>query len=163
MTVWQNYGNAARLYGNDGNWKFTNVTAAEGLPTNMGRSNNDGAAWADFDNDGDLDLIAGEKLFVNSGNSNHWLKVHLAGDGKSVNSTAIGTTVRIAVGDLTITRQVEGGTGCGNQNDPTLHFGLGSHNQPVDLEIVAPGGATWTIPGVEVDQAVTCRVPMAEN
>jgi|TARA_B100000809_G_scaffold27164_1_gene23706 hypothetical protein len=159
MTVWQNYGNAARLYRNDGNWKFTNVTATEGLPTNMGASNNDGAAWADFDNDGDLDLIAGEKVFVNSGNSNHWLKVHLTGDGTTVNRAAIGSTVRITVGELTISRQVEGGTGIGNQNDLTLHFGLGAHSGPVDLEIVAPGGATSTIKGVKVDQTVAYRVP----
>ncbi len=67
------------------------------------------------------------------------------------------------MGDSTMTRQMEGGTGIGNQNDLTLHFGLGSHSGPVDLEIFAPGGASWTIKGVKMDQTVAYRVPKAEN
>ena len=120
------------------------------------------AAWADFDNDGDLDLIAGGRPYLNGGNANHWLKVHLKGDGKSVNSAAIGTQARITLGDVTISRQVEGGTGLSSQNDLTLHFGLGTHAGPVDVAIFAPGGASWTIKGVVVDRTVTYLVPEAE-
>ena len=58
---------------------------------------------------------------------------------------------------------MEGGTEIGNQNDLTLHFGLSSHSGPVDLEILAPYGTTWTIKGVKVDQTVAYRVPKAEN
>ena len=159
MTVWQNYGGAARLYRNDGNWNFTNVTAAEGLATNMGTSGgNEGAAWADFDNDGDLDLLAGDRIWTNAGNNNHWLKVKLTGDGTTVNKAAIGSSVRVSVAGKTMTRQVEGGTGVGYQNDLTLHFGLGSHSGPVDLEISPPGVGSWTVQGVAVDQTVAYEV-----
>ncbi len=128
-------GDKSVLYRNAGDWKFTEVSqpAKVDVPTTYQ------AAWADFDNDGFPDLITGGRLFRNPGGNNHWLKVRLQGDGK-VNSTAIGAQVRIALGGKTLTRQVEGATGQGNQNDLTLHFGLGSHTDPVKLEIRWPDG-----------------------
>ena len=126
-------GDNPALFRNDGSWGFDDVTNGWGL-SGIGATYE--AAFADFDNDGDLDLISGNRLWVNQGNSNHWLKIKLVGNGVSVNTTAIGTQVRINITGLgTLTRQVEGGTGEGNQNDPTLHFGLGSHTGPVELEI----------------------------
>ena len=147
------------LYRNNGNWSFEDVTVAEGL-SGLGITYQ--AAWADIDDDGDLDLATDGKIFVNSGNSNHWLKVHLTGDGTTVNGAAIGSQVRIDLGGGQIlTRQVEAGTGEGNQNDLTLHFGLGSHSGPVDLQITAPGGTTVTVTGVSVDQQVEYVVSIA--
>jgi hypothetical protein len=145
-------GDNARLYRNNGNWSFTDVTAAAGLanlpPTRQ-------AAWADFNNDGQLDLVTGGKLFVNTGNANHWLKVRLQGNGGSVNRAAIGAQVRIGWNGQILSRQVEGGTGMnGNQNDLTLHFGLGTHGEAVNLEIVWPNGTTQTVAGVTVDRTV---------
>jgi photosystem II stability/assembly factor-like uncharacterized protein len=137
---------APRLYRNDGNWNFTNVTALEGLG---GGNTSWQGAWADFDNDGDLDLVTDGKLFVNnSPTNNNWLKVHLSGNGTTVNSAAIGSQARIDLGNGTIlTRHVEAGMGEGNQNDLTLHFGLGTHNTPVDIEItwLGAGGAITTM------------------
>ena len=63
-------GDRPRLYRNDGNWNFTNVTYAEGL---SGVNITYEAGFADYDNDGDLDLLTEGKLFRNQGNSNHWL------------------------------------------------------------------------------------------
>ena len=48
----------------------------------------------------------------------------------------------IRLGARVLTRQVEGATGQGNQNDLTLHFGLGSQEGPVELEIRWPDGTT---------------------
>ncbi len=80
-------------------------------------------------------------MWINQGNDNHWIKIKLIGDGVSVNTTAIGAQVRINVPGLgTLTRQVEGGVGQANQNDQALHFGLGDHNDPVELEIRWPDG-----------------------
>ena len=147
-------GNHARLYRNDGNWTFTNVTAAQGLG-GIGSSMNYQAAWGDYDNDGDMDLVTDGRLFQNQGNANHWLRVRLVGNGRGVNHAAIGAQVRIVVPDLgTLVRQVESGTGQGNQNDLTLHFGLGSHASPVDLEISWPDGTSQTVASVAVDQTV---------
>ena len=150
--------NNSVLFRNEGNFKFANATTEcklDGLPPTYQ------AAWADFDNDGDLDLMAAGKLFVNlyTGNQ-HWLKVRLLGDpGKQVNLFAIGAQVRLSMPDGQIfTRQVEAGTGQGNQNDLVLHFGLGEHGDSVEMEILWPGGSTRTIKNVEVDRRVTLRM-----
>ncbi|MBN1436101.1 MAG: CRTAC1 family protein [Sedimentisphaerales bacterium] len=144
-------GDHAVLYRNDGRWRFRNVTEEVGL-AEMGATYQ--AAWADFDNDGDLDLATAGRLWVNEGNDNHWLKVRLAGDGETVNRWAIGAQVRIELGDDTLTREVEAGTGEGNQNDLTLHFGLGDWDEDVDLEILWPGGERQRVNGVAVDQTL---------
>jgi len=143
------------LYRNDGDWKFTNVSPPAGIdglgPTYQ-------AAWADIDNDGDLDLMTAARIFVNQGNDYHWLKMRLEGDGKTVNRAAIGAQVRVRLGDKVLTRQVEAGTsGHGNQNDPTLHFGLGAHDVEVSYTITWPDGTRQTgITGV--DRQVTVQL-----
>jgi len=126
------------LFKGDGAFGFTDATTAAGLeklpPTYQ-------AAWADFDRDGDLDLACGGKVFQNNAPKNHnWLQVRLVGDGKAVNRDAVGAQVRLLYRGKTLTRQVEAGTGEGNQNDLTLHFGLGAGKGPVNLEILWPGG-----------------------
>jgi hypothetical protein len=141
----------ARLYRNNGNWQFENVTGAAGLGS---IPNTYQAAWADYDNDGDLDLLTAGRLYENQGNSNHWLKVRLEGDGQFVNRSAIGAQVRINLGGSILTRQVEAGTGQGNQNDLTLHFGLGSHTGSLTLEITWPNGDQDVLTGIAVDQLV---------
>ncbi len=129
-------GDNSVLYHNDGDFRFSNVTASAGLGGRTGYQ----AAWADYDGDGDVDLATDGRLWRNGGTPNGWLAVRLRGDGVRVNSSAIGAQVRATVGGRTITRQVESGTGEGNQNDLTLHFGLGSFNGVVPLEIRWPDG-----------------------
>jgi len=146
-------GNQPRLYRNDGNWNFTNVSAAEGL-SDIGATYM--AAFGDYDNDGDLDLVTRGKLFRNNNNNgNHWLKLKMVGDGDIVNRDAVGAQVRIEAGGQTFMRQVEFGTGHGNQNEPTLHFGLGNIAGPVDLDILWPGGTVTEMASVSVDQLHT--------
>lgn len=132
------------LYRNNSAFMFSDETGAAGVsllgPTYQ-------AAWADFDRDGDLDVVTDGKLFVNLGTPNQWIGVRLVGDGKQVNRSAIGAQVRIRLGEATLTRQVEAGTGEGNQNDLTLHFGLGAHRGPVDLEVLWPNQRVQTVRG----------------
>jgi len=134
-------GDRAVLYRNNGDWTFTNVTTDVGLDH---LHETEQQAWADFDNDGDLDLATDGKIYVNGGNSNHWLKLKLSGDGLSVNRAAIGTQVEIALsGGTKVARQVEGGMAeFNNQNDLTLHFGLGSTSSNVTLAVRWPDGTT---------------------
>jgi len=142
------------LYQNQGDFKFVDATAANGVdklpPTYQ-------AAWADFNRDGLLDLVCGGKLFVNQSPAQHWLEVKLIGDGIKVNRDAIGAQVRVhSLGKL-ITRQVEAGTGEGNQNDLTLHFGLGENRKHVDLDILWPNGRKQTVRRVHTQGLVTFR------
>lgn len=144
----------AVLYSNDGtgNFNFVDITDEANL---TGLQNTYQAGFADYDNDGDLDLVVGGHLYRNNGNSNNWLKVKMVGDGQTISRDAVGAQVRITSGNDTFTRQVEFGTGEGNQNDPTLHFGLGSLTGTVDLEILWPGGQTETVQNLAVNQTHT--------
>ncbi|MDP6450594.1 MAG: ASPIC/UnbV domain-containing protein, partial [Lentisphaeria bacterium] len=105
------------------------------------------------------------------GNDNHWLKIRLQGDGRKVNSSAIGARVRIklpptgsgsATASKTLTRQVEGGgVGQGNQNDLTLHFGLGSHASEVQYTVTWTNGEKQT--GITpVDRMIRVEMPGPE-
>ena len=132
-------GDHSVLCRNNGDWTFTDVTDDAGIART--RDFNYQAAWADYDNDGDMDLLTDGKILRNAGTSNHYVKVRLVGDGARVNRGAMGAQVRVNLGNQIITRQVEGATGEGNQNDMTLHFGLGEHAGPVDVEVLWPGGA----------------------
>ena len=128
----------SRLYRNDGNWRFVNASAGSGITPITGSQQ---ASWADFDNDGDMDLFTGTslgvsgKLFRNNGNNNNWLKVKLVGGGP-INHSAIGSQVRIKAGNHTQVAQIEAQSGRGgNANDPTLHFGLDKFNGTVSIEV----------------------------
>ncbi|MDA1017916.1 MAG: CRTAC1 family protein [Planctomycetota bacterium] len=140
------------LYKNNGQFAVTDATAGAGIPK---LSPTYQAAWADYDNDGDLDLVSAAKLFQNQGNTNGWIKVRLRGDGKIANRSAIGAQVRLKLGDKTLTRQVEAGTGEGNQNDLTLHFGLGAHTGPVTLQVLWANQSQQVLADVKSGQLVT--------
>ncbi|MBM4089891.1 MAG: CRTAC1 family protein [Planctomycetes bacterium] len=144
-------GDESVLYRNQGAWEFTEIPSGAGLS----RPQTYQAAWADFDNDGQLDIVTGGRLLRNPGHPHHWLKVRLEGAG-AVNDAAIGAQVRLRCGDHTLTRSVEGATGQGNQNDLTLHFGLGNRGEDVELEIRWPDGSRQTVK-TAVDRVVTIK------
>jgi len=140
------------LYRNDGDWRFTDVTAEAGL-SGLGPTYQ--SNWADFDRDGDLDLASDSALWVNQGQDGHWLLVDLVGNGTDTNTSAIGAQVRVEVPGLgTVTRQVASGHAQDNFNDLTLHFGLGDWSEDVTLEIVWPNADTQRVE-LSVDQHIT--------
>lgn len=140
------------LLRNEGDWVFTDVTAAGGL---AGIPSTYQAARADIDDDGDLDLVTAGRIYENQTTDRSWLKVVLVGDGVYVNGSAVGAQARIAMGEEILTRQVEAGTGEGNQNDLTLHFGLGPSVRPVTVDVLWPDGTEESYGPYELNQTVT--------
>ena len=141
---------ARKLYRNDGNWQFTNVTAAEGL-SEANRGSYD-SPWADIDRDGDMDLIATtdgshtERVYLSnaSTNGNHWLQVELA--SPDYNTTGLGSSLYATIhegtpDERTLRREANTNAGTFNQSDLPVHFGLGDATVIDQLKIVWSDGA----------------------
>ncbi len=150
-------GRRSALFANDGLGHFTDITYAAGIA----HFNGWGAAAADVDLDGDLDLMA-HRLFRNELKQGNSLRVTLVGGASPdasagwSNRDAIGAVVVVEVGDLMVARQVEGGTGVGCQNDSVLHFGLGSASQATSLKVLWPSGKeTLVTSGLDAGQWLT--------
>jgi len=144
------------LYRNNGDGTFTNSNYPAGFHTKA--YNSWGAAWCDYDHDGDLDLAVGGNhggLFRNNGDdeNNAWIEIALK--GTTANSFGFGSRVKVwEHGEQLQMRQVEGGMGTGaSQNMMAVHFGLGPrHRSLVDIEIDWLGGETERIENVVTDR-----------
>jgi hypothetical protein len=122
------------LYENEGSGKFNKISVGD-LVNDGGRSN--GATWADYNNDGFLDLFVpnGERpvsqsniLYRNNGSfNNNWINIKCV--GVSSNNTAIGTKIKakalINGNSVWQLRQVSGCTGFNAQNSFNIEFGFG--------------------------------------
>jgi enediyne biosynthesis protein E4 len=122
-----------RLFHNLGGWVFRDITSQSTIKSSRSYQN----AFADFDNDGRIDLINSGRLYRNvSDSTGNWLEILL--QGREPNSSAIGAQVILFCGDKKYIRQVEAGTGAGNQNDLRLHFGIGNYAKQVKIKITWP-------------------------
>ena len=107
-----------------------------------------GQGVADVDHDGDLDLaVKGAMLENTREDQRSWVQVRAVGNVAS-NRGAYGATVRVTddTGQTRI-RHVQGGTGQGCQDSPTLHFGLGDATTIEHIEVDFPGGGTVAFEG----------------
>ena len=146
------------VYRNLGNGRFEDVTERLGPPITTGKAAR-GAAYGDFDNDGDVDVLVNNvhdtpDLFrVDSDPSAHWLAVRLV--GRQSNRSAIGARVRLVAGGVPRVEEVRGGGSYNSQNDLRVSFGLGAVAQVERLEVRWPNGLEehWT--DVAVDRILT--------
>jgi hypothetical protein len=133
--VGQTYKNPRLMYRNMGNGKFNDVSAAMG-PGITEHFSSRGAAFGDYDNDGDVDVLVLNMNDVPSllrndgGNKQKWIKMKLI--GTKCNRTAIGARVRVVTGNRAQIDEVHSGSSVMSQGDLRLHFGLGNA-QVVDL------------------------------
>lgn len=129
---------------NQGTGKFAEVPDGGGA-VSVGKTN--GVAYADYDNDGWLDLVIGNRhrgyqLYRNQGavgSSANWVRVALTGSG-DVNRDAIGSRVTLYADDGSQqTMELKSGSSLGSGNELRLHFGLNSA-EPVSATIRWPNG-----------------------
>ncbi len=143
------------LLRNDHNGKFIDVAVQSGryfFEKYVGR----GAAFADYDNDGDMDILVMNlngpaKLLRNDGgNRNHWLTIAPKLRGSKVE--ALGARVTVTVGKMRMVQEVSAVLGYLSQSDPRAHFGLGRAVKADLVEVRWPGGKTTRLKDVKAGQ-----------
>ena len=147
---------------NNGDLTFTNRAADWGLGT---RGFSNGAAYADLDNDGALDLVLNDfnapaAIYRNRardsaelGAENHYLTVALRGEG--ANTAGLGAKVMITAGGSRQLVEAMPTRGFQSSVDPRLHFGLGTATQVDSLTVTWPDGRSQRLTNVAADRAIT--------
>jgi enediyne biosynthesis protein E4 len=149
---------------NDGRGHFVDVARESGeyfQRKYVGR----GATWADFDNDGNVDLLVVDLngpphlLHNTGGTGNHWLAVDARTTGGK--RTAIGARITVSVGSRRQIQDVVAVNGYLSQGDPRVHFGLGAASKADRVEIRWPDGRSQDLADVAADQVL--RVEEAQR
>jgi len=143
------------LMHNNRNGGFDDVARRSGLyfhEKHVGR----GAAYGDYDNDGDLDLLVvnlndSPKLLRNDGgNQNNWLTIEAKLPGGAVD--AVGARVTVTAGSLVQIYDLMPVTGYLSQSDPRPHFGLGEATTADLVEVRWPDGRATQLRDVAAGQ-----------
>src|SRR6185369_11629591 len=153
------YAQPAHLFRNEGKGKFSdatpNVGAAFAVPR-VGR----GAAYADIDNDGDLDLLVTTNggpavLLRNDGVTNKSLRVKLS--GVKSNRDGIGAFVTVKASGEQQSMTMRSGSSYLSASELVLTFGLGNKSQADELTVTWPSGQVDHLSNVPAGETVTIR------
>ena len=152
------YGQRNLLFRNNSNGTFTEISETLGPGMKLADVSR-GATFADYDLDGDIDIVVtnsntAPRLLRNDGdNRKNWLQIRLTATNGSTD--AIGARVKITTGTLTQTREVRSGDGYLSQQDLTLHFGIGDSEQVDSIEVQWQSGAKQLIGSVPANQVLS--------
>jgi hypothetical protein len=157
------YAQLPHLFHNKGKKKFEEATARLGRALQraiVGR----GAAYGDFDNDGDLDLLImanngpARLLRNDNGNQNDLLRVKTVGSRSNRDGIGARLVLKTAAG-AQLTSYVKTGSSYCSQNELPITFGLGKSDpaKGMRLEITWPSGQTDIIPDVKPNQSITVQ------
>jgi len=153
------YAEPPHLFRNSGGGKFQEVT--DSLGTNFAAAKvARGAAYADIDNNGALDVLlttngGAAHLYHNEGGTNHSLRVKLI--GIKSNHDGIGTVVRVACGKDQQWQMLHSGSSYLSQSELVLTFGLGSSAKADTVEVQWPSGQTDKLSNVPAGQTITVQ------
>jgi enediyne biosynthesis protein E4 len=148
------YAQPALLLRGEGDGAFRDISATAGA-LNVPRVGR-GAAYGDFDNDGDLDVLlttsgGAAVLLRQAGRPSHnWLRLVL--EGRESNRSAIGAMVRVRSGELVQSRMVRSGSSYLSQSSLRLTFGLGQRERIDDIEVRWPNGTIESFGSVELNR-----------
>jgi len=153
------YAEPPHLFRNLGGGKFQEATAQVGSAFASPKVAR-GAAYADIDNDGALDVLVTTNggrawLFHNEGGTNHSLRLKLV--GTKSNRDGIGTVVRMSSGGTNQWQMLRSGSSYLSQSELVLTFGLGSATKAETVEVQWPSGQVDKIASLAADQTVTVQ------
>ena len=148
------------VYQNKGNWQFEDKS---GDWMTMPGSWSSGGAWADFDADGDLDLVVSNleepafiyKNLTREHNSGNFLQAKL--QGSPANPFAVGASVLIEYQGLKQYQELNPNHGIFSSVEHLIHFGLGEVTQIDKLTIRWPDGKTHTLTNVPTNQRLQLK------
>ncbi|MDQ2834841.1 MAG: CRTAC1 family protein [Acidobacteriota bacterium] len=157
----QTFKNPRLVYKNLGNGHFKDISSEMG-PGISEHFSSRGAAFGDYDNDGDMDALVlnmndlPSLLRNDGGNKNNWIKLKLL--GTKCNRTAIGARARIITGKHIQMDEVSSGASVMSQSDLRLHFGLGKVEIVDAIEVKWPTTQkTERFTQVKANQILTIR------
>ncbi|MDP6376443.1 MAG: CRTAC1 family protein [Pseudomonadales bacterium] len=162
-----NHNRAPNLYLNLGGGRFEDIIEQVWLADSTADTH--GAAWADIDNDGFVDLFVSNgsdptspivesgphQLLCNDGNENRWLEIDL--EGTRSNRDAYGAIVTLDMGGRHQTRVAGGGMHRFTQHHERLHSGLGNLKVVPKLTVRWPSGTEQTLENVASNQLLRIK------
>lgn len=145
------------FFKNNGNLTFSNMSTQWGIDS---FSNSNGAAYADLDNDGDLDLVVNNInkpafIYRNETNDeiNHYLEINLKGSGK--NTEGIGAKVYVYTNGKEQFLEQMPARGYESSVSPVLHFGLGKDTTIDSLKVIWPQGKMQELKNIKANHFIT--------
>ena len=146
------------VFRNQGGTRFEDVSARSG-PGAVTPHSSRGAAFGDYDDDGDIDVLVMNMneppslLRNDTQNANRWLKVKLVGTRS--NRAGIGATVIVTVGGRRQAQAVLSQSSYYSHDDVRLHFGLGAARTAEKVEVRWPSGGVDVVEGAASNQVLT--------
>ena len=159
----QTYRQPNSLFVNLKSGAFTDVSALAGPDFRAQRAHR-GCAFADFNNDGKIDVVTTSlneptELFMNeSTDENHWLLVELAGTRSNRDGLGAKLILKSASGGKQF-NQVTTSVGYASSSDRRVHFGLGGDRLVRTLEIRWPSGAVQVLKEILADRLLRVTEP----
>lgn len=160
LTTEAGYAQRKVLYRNLQNSKFADVSEAVGGAV-LEKSTARGAAFGDFDNDGDTDIVINnvnavpELIRNDSKSQNNWLKIKLV--GTKSNRNGIGARIKLTTADGSQIEEVRSGSSYYSQNDLRVNFGVGKATKIKSVEVRWTSGQVDTLSDIAVNQFITIK------
>ena len=160
LTTEAGYAQPKVLYRNLQNGSFADVSQKAGAAV-ISPNPSRGAAFGDYDNDGDVDILINsvngppELLRADSLSQNNWIKIKLV--GVKSNRDGIGAKIKCVTENGNQIDEVRSGGSYYSQNDLRIHFGLGKNQRVENLEISWPSGRVETLRNVAANRLVVVK------
>ncbi len=150
-----------RLFRNNGRGHFVDVSSEAGPAMQVARLHR-GAAFADFNNDGRVDVVVSAlneplEVLMNRGPRRRWL--HLKLRGTRSNRSALGARVSCRTKSSQQVAWVANSVGYASASDLRVHFGLGADALATEIEVRWPGGKIQKLEEVAADQVLELVEP----